>query len=120
MSGGLCRQGRGVAGGCPHERFEASTGVSGKRADVNAKDSFGYTALMGSSCFGNEHMVRLLLKYRADVSPKDNNGWTALKYAFGNRNHTIVGLLKACGAKFQIEADGHDNAQDGRSLRLGS
>ena len=47
-------------------------------ADVNMKDSKGYTALMWASYFGSPEMVNILLDRGADVNVTDKFGDTAL------------------------------------------
>lgn len=67
--------------------------------DLNSKDRFGYTALIGASYFGHGAIVRLLLKNGADVNAKDENGRTALDYARALGHYRIMMLLKAWGAR---------------------
>ncbi|MBI3378678.1 MAG: ankyrin repeat domain-containing protein [Nitrospirae bacterium] len=52
-----------------------------KGADVNAKDSYGVTALMGAAYEGHTEIVKTLIDRGADVNAKDSWGMTALMYA---------------------------------------
>ena len=70
-----------------------------KGADVNAKDKYGDTALMGAAEAGNTDVVRVLLDKGADVNAKSKDGVTALMYA-KEKNHTkIIEVLKQYGAR---------------------
>lgn len=51
------------------------------RADVNAKDNKGRTALMMAIRSDHADVAEVLLKNEADVNAKDNDGWTALMWA---------------------------------------
>jgi ankyrin repeat protein len=48
------------------------------KADVNAKDEYGLTALILASMGGHLDVVRALLAAKADVNAKSNHGGTAL------------------------------------------
>ncbi len=51
------------------------------KAQVNAVNNEGATALMVASSAGRDGMVRLLMENGATVDARDNDGWTALMYA---------------------------------------
>jgi hypothetical protein len=68
-------------------------------ADVNAKDSHGYTALMLAAEKGYTEIVRLLVEEGADVGARDNSGRSACNRAFSNGNREIVQLLVPPGLK---------------------
>jgi ankyrin repeat protein len=64
-----------------------------KGADVEAKDSWGRTALSRASRFGHESVVLLLLKKGAAVDTKDHFKMTALNYAVTHKHEGVVKLL---------------------------
>jgi len=72
-------------------------------ADVDVKDSWGKTSLMGASAKGEANIVYLLLNAGADVKEKNNKGESPLFYAIkgiaGNNLNTIQ-LLLDYGAEF--------------------
>jgi ankyrin repeat protein len=51
------------------------------RAQVDAVNKDGMTALMAAASSGRDGMVRLLIENEAKVDARDNDGWTALMYA---------------------------------------
>jgi len=51
------------------------------KADVNAANKDGVTAMMMAASAGRDGMVRLLIQNEAKVDSRDNDGWTALMYA---------------------------------------
>lgn len=61
--------------------------------NVNATDSFGWTALMQAACDSTPEMVQLLLDSGADKSYKDSEGKTAYDYAIGKEKDEIALLL---------------------------
>ena len=69
-------------------------------ADVNAKNTKGYTALMGAAIKGHTAIVRALLaKEGIDVNAKDNEGYTALMCAAKRgQEATVSALREAQGA----------------------
>tara|TARA_R110000787_G_scaffold271939_9_gene379278 strand:- start:634 stop:1179 length:546 start_codon:yes stop_codon:yes gene_type:complete len=64
------------------------------KANPNAIDQNGSTALHFSVIFGYEEIIKLLVDVKADSSLKDNRGNTALDYAKITGNETITQLLK--------------------------
>ena len=67
-------------------------------ADVNAKNSEGYTALILASSNGHKEIVEMLLEKGADVNAKDSDGWTALMWASRNGHTETVTILLEEGA----------------------
>jgi ankyrin repeat protein len=51
------------------------------KAQVNAVNKDGVSALMVAASAGRDGMVRLLIENDASVDARDNDGWTALMYA---------------------------------------
>jgi len=69
-------------------------------ANVNARDRYGWTALMWAVFKGYKEIVKLLLENGADVNVRDFFGNTALKFASMKIGcEEIVELLKSYGAK---------------------
>jgi len=69
------------------------------RADVNAKNNSGETALVWASHNGHAKVVKALLAARADVNAKANDGRTALKIARAAGYTRTVNLLRQAGGK---------------------
>ncbi|GHV40077.1 hypothetical protein FACS1894187_20640 [Synergistales bacterium] len=69
-------------------------------ADVNAKNSDGWTALMVAAQNNpNPEVIATLLKNGADVNAKNSDGWTALMFAAQNNpNPEVIALLLERGA----------------------
>ena len=65
-----------------------------KKADPNATDTNGTTALSLAVQFKNTELVKLLLDHKADKTIKDNKGKTAFEYAVFSQNEPIINLLK--------------------------
>jgi ankyrin repeat protein len=74
------------------------------RADINARDTNGLTALMWASTKGRTDVVKFLLEKNADVNAKTAQGITALIGASQQGHANIVKLLLDKGA--DINADG--------------
>ena len=60
---------------------------------VNARDSFGWTALMCAAHCGNRRMVTFLLEQGADANQADSTGKTALDIARLSKHHKLAKLL---------------------------
>ncbi|MFB9108072.1 ankyrin repeat domain-containing protein [Flavobacterium gyeonganense] len=65
-----------------------------KKANPNATDANGITALSLAVQFKNTELVKMLLDYKADKTIKDNKGKTAFEYAVFSQNEPIINLLK--------------------------
>jgi ankyrin repeat protein len=65
-----------------------------KKANPNATDANGTTALSLAVQFKNSSLVQLLLEYKADKTIKDNKEKTAFEYAVFSQNEQIINLLK--------------------------
>jgi len=69
-------------------------------ADVNAKDTYGETALLEAVVSWRSHdFVKALLEAGADLNAMDNDDKTALMLADEHGHTEIVQLLKEAGAK---------------------
>jgi len=75
----------------------------GKGADVNAKDSYGQTALYLAAKQGHKEVVELLMDNGADVNIENKVGRTALFWAVSNGHRKIVEILIANGAKVNVK-----------------
>jgi ankyrin repeat protein len=64
-------------------------------ADINAKDTAGYTALMWAAGLGHTDTVKLLLDHGADVHIENNYKNTALGLAV---EEEVINLLSQAGA----------------------
>lgn len=67
------------------------------RADVNAKDEYGMTALMRAAYQNTNpeaiEIIRILLNAGADVNAKDKDGKSVKDYAKNNPNSEIIKIL---------------------------
>jgi len=72
--------------------------ILGKGADVNAKDSNGYTALHHAAKKNDKKIIKELLDRRADINAKDLAGKTALHYAVEMNDKKIIKELLDRGA----------------------
>jgi ankyrin repeat protein len=73
------------------------------KADVDAKDKDGVTALHWAAKKGHEVVVRLLLEHKADVNTKETSyGWTALHRAVENGHEAVVKLLVEANAVVNV------------------
>lgn len=63
------------------------------KADINATDPNGTTALHYAVMFGLEDITKLLVEGKANASLKDNRGNSALDYAKIKGNSNIIQLL---------------------------
>ena len=74
-------------------------------ANVNAKNSDGYTALILASSNGRTEIVAMLLEKGADVNAKDKYNATALIKASSNGHTEIVAKLLDAGADVNAKND---------------
>ncbi len=68
-------------------------------ANVNAKDEYGWTALMEAAARGHTATVQALLDAGANVNAQGTFGATALMKAQENGHTEVVEILKKAGAK---------------------
>lgn len=73
------------------------------KADVNAKNGLGQTALHSAAVSNQKDMVQLLLANNADVNVKDNRGETPLYAAAEAGDKDIVALLLANRADVNVK-----------------
>lgn len=70
-----------------------------KGADINVKDSSGWTSLMHASNKGHAEIVKLLIEKGADINATNTGGLNAARYALNNEHMEIVKIL-FMGKKF--------------------
>ena len=63
------------------------------KANINAKDRDGWTALIWASCKGDLEITKLLVENGADIDAKDNEGWSALMEASYEGHLKVVKYL---------------------------
>ena len=68
------------------------------KADVNARDEVGATALMFAAGYGTAESVKVLLDAGADLNARNEDGWTALMRAAGKGTAESVKVLLDAGA----------------------
>jgi hypothetical protein len=69
------------------------------RADINARDANGRTALMLAILHGQAGAVDVLLAHGADPNAADSSGITPLQAAVAGRHTAIVAALQRAGAR---------------------
>jgi len=84
--------------------------IETKRADVNAKNKYGVTALIDASFRGQKEVVELLIVEGADLDAQDNKGDTALMNAAIKGHIEIVELLVMNGADVHIQDNSGNTA----------
>ena len=84
---------------------EARTALD-EKAEVNAADERGVTALMSAAWHGNPAMVSLLLQRGADPALMDNRGRTALAYAAASGHRRVLETLLDLPAVLEPERRG--------------
>ena len=72
---------------------EQMTRMLANGADPNAKDQFGYNALMWAASSGSAERAKLLVAGKADVNAQRDGGSTALMRAARNGKCDIAKLL---------------------------
>lgn len=92
------------------ERGDSNAIVSqiGSGGHVNAKDTWGNTALIWAAWKGHANVAKILIDAKADVNAKDNDGQTALMKA-ADKGHTDIVILL-------IDAKANVNAKDKNGL----
>lgn len=63
-------------------------------ADLEARDKYGWTALIIAAYWGRKEIVKMLLDAGADVNVVDKDGFTALHYAASGGYKEVVEMLE--------------------------
>jgi hypothetical protein len=79
-------------------------------ANVNEKNSLGWTPLHAAVRFANIEAVKLLLESNADINAKDNSGQTPLYAAVETGQKELVDLLISKKADVNITNSNNENA----------
>ncbi len=87
-------------------------------SDVNARDSFGVTPLIGPARTGHPEIVKMLLKAKAAVNQTTNAGETALHYAARYKQADVAKILLANGADRNLKDKGGKTALDAAKEEL--
>jgi hypothetical protein len=74
------------------------------KAEVDAKDEYGWTVLHRAALNGHEAVARLLLEHKAEVDAKDKDGWTMLHRVALNGHEAVARLL----LEHKAEVDARD------------
>jgi uncharacterized protein len=74
-------------------------------ADVNYKDTDGWSALTEATLTGQIEAVKILIDSHADVNMKHQKGWTALMVAAEKNQKQAAELLLKAGADSNIRSD---------------
>jgi uncharacterized protein len=82
-------------------------------ADVNARESHGWTPLISAARDHDRESIALLLEAGAEVNAQDEDGDTALiTAAMSNDDPEVIGLLLAAGADVSLKDNGGCTALD--------
>ena len=95
-----------------NETFEALCSLTKGGADINARDYYGWTALI-EAAYRNENPQnsRALIEAGADVNAKNSDGWTALmQVAFHNKYPEILRVLIEAGADVNAKNNNGETA----------
>jgi len=84
--------------------------VEKKKVDVNAKDSYGETALWGAWNAGQIRIVEFLANHGADLNLKDKNGRVILIEAILTGNNNLVELFLEKGADVNMNGPDGENS----------
>jgi ankyrin repeat protein len=71
----------------------AFSGSVEQQAEVNVKDTDGWTPLHSAAQSGYLDVVKFLVEQQAEVNAKDIHGWTPLHLAAGNGHLDVVKFL---------------------------
>ena len=86
-------------GGCTEGHLQCIKLLLKAKAQVNAKDQHGFTALMGASQSGHVEIMKILLNARADVNAREHeDGETAITMAMHCAQNEAVKCLIEFGA----------------------
>ena len=85
-----------------NENFAAVKQHIAAGTDVNAKDTYGSTALTSAVIGSRKEIVEILIDKGADVNGKDHIEWSPLHHAVVEGHKEIVKLLIAKGADVNL------------------
>ena len=74
-----------------------------QRADVDAREMFGVTALHFAAMKGYVSTLSLLAQEGADVNAQNHNRWTALHYAARHEQPLAISRLIELGARADLK-----------------
>ncbi|MFO0754572.1 MAG: ankyrin repeat domain-containing protein [Thermodesulfovibrionales bacterium] len=72
-------------------------------ADVNCRDTIGWTPLIKAAWMGHLHVVRYLLEQGAEIDRQNDFGYTALMSAISSGHHPVVHYLLERGADVSLK-----------------
>ncbi|KAF4466261.1 hypothetical protein FALBO_6887 [Fusarium albosuccineum] len=81
-------------------------------ADVNEKNTDGWTPLIQAVRNGNGDMVWSLIKNGARINQMDSNGWSPLLYAIKNQSKDVIWLLIANKANTKLRGNNAPSTLD--------
>lgn len=64
-----------------------------KKANLEAKDRYGFTPLLTAAQNGQKEVVELLLRHKANIEAKENTGKTSLHWAASFNHKAVVEVL---------------------------
>src|SRR5271157_4897338 len=109
---GAAGQNAGLQQAAENGNLEEVHALIDKRAEVNARDGTGRTALMVAAARNQVEILKVLLQKGADVNEKTTgaapawmNGWTALMYAANHGSCNAVRILLNAGANAKAMTD---------------
>lgn len=110
--------------------YDLAVLLLGAKADVNAQNNDGYTALHLAARGASESFVELLLAHGADITVRDNDGNTAGDLAHQKGHTWVLGLIDkhaqrhaadiAAAKQARADAAKKEMAQDISKLQNGS
>jgi len=93
-----------------HEEVAAAKDLVDGGVDINARNAYGWTALMHAARVGNEELVTLILNHGAEVDARSDDGWTALMRAAVKGHEGVLRILLAHGAQVNLLDNGKATA----------
>jgi len=93
-----------------HEEMAAAKDLVDGGVDINARNAYGWTALMHAARVGHEDLVNLLLNHGADINAQSDDGFTALMRAAVKGHEAVVRILLKHGARIDLSDKGKATA----------
>ncbi|MGD0478308.1 MAG: ankyrin repeat domain-containing protein [Nitrososphaerales archaeon] len=89
-------------------RIDIARDLIARGADIESKDSSGYTPLALAAYFGRTQLLKTLIEMKANVQSQDNQGNSVLMFAAQWGDLEAVKVLLSSGADFAVQAkNGH-------------